>query len=381
MGTTVEKLQKILNSKNAIKTVLKNKNVGITDSTKFSEYAPLINKLIKPSGKIEISNTNEIDVTKYSTAQVVDSNLASVNIAKDKVVLGLTGTYVTPIDGNATTGYVLSGYTFYSNNATSKQTGTMKNRGAVTGTISTSSGTYNIASGYHNGSGTVSIPSGSILIPPSGTSLNNFSWKAIQFLAQTNKLRSYVSVGSTKNITIGGTSVTATLIGFNHDSSNSATFIVTLPTTYKLFSSGSNTSGGWGSSTLRTTLNNTVLGTLNSDLQEVLISVTKKYNTAGGLNITTTRTSSDKLFIPSFKEISGNSYYYNNSSNLVSWTLDDGEQYEYFKNGANWYIDSRYLCRSIPQNQRVGFIEASENKKWIFWFNTTASVRMCFVVG
>lgn len=38
-------------------------------------------------------------------------------------------------------------------------TGTMPNRGAVTGTISTKAGTYTIQNGYHDGSGTVSISS------------------------------------------------------------------------------------------------------------------------------------------------------------------------------------------------------------------------------
>lgn len=38
-------------------------------------------------------------------------------------------------------------------------TGTMPNRGGVTGTISTKAGTYTIANGYHDGSGTVAISS------------------------------------------------------------------------------------------------------------------------------------------------------------------------------------------------------------------------------
>lgn len=38
-------------------------------------------------------------------------------------------------------------------------TGTMPNRGGVTGTISTKAGTYSIQNGYHDGSGTVGISS------------------------------------------------------------------------------------------------------------------------------------------------------------------------------------------------------------------------------
>lgn len=46
-------------------------------------------------------------------------------------------------------------------------TGTMPNNGAVTGTISTKTGTYTVPQGYHDGSGTVSIASAqqALLIP------------------------------------------------------------------------------------------------------------------------------------------------------------------------------------------------------------------------
>ena len=48
---------------------------------------------ITPSGKIEITNTEEINVTNYATAQVVDSNLSAENIKKDVSILGVTGTF------------------------------------------------------------------------------------------------------------------------------------------------------------------------------------------------------------------------------------------------------------------------------------------------
>ena len=60
-------------------------------------------------------------------------------------------------DATATAAELLSTKTAYKNG--SKLTGTMPNRGAVTGTISTVSGTYTVPQGYHDGSGTVSIDS------------------------------------------------------------------------------------------------------------------------------------------------------------------------------------------------------------------------------
>lgn len=71
-----------------------------------------------------------------------------------------TGTCTYDSDTSADTAViaeVLSGKTFHARG--SALTGTMPNRGAVTGTISSVSGQYTIAQGYHDGSGKVSISS------------------------------------------------------------------------------------------------------------------------------------------------------------------------------------------------------------------------------
>ena len=58
-------------------------------------------------------------------------------------------------DATAKVAEILNSKTAYVNGI--KLTGTMPNRGAVTGTISTKDGTYTIQQGYHDGSGTVGI--------------------------------------------------------------------------------------------------------------------------------------------------------------------------------------------------------------------------------
>lgn len=58
-------------------------------------------------------------------------------------------------DANATEGDILLGKTAYVNGK--KKTGSMPNKGAVTGVIATKSMELTIAEGYHNGSGKVSI--------------------------------------------------------------------------------------------------------------------------------------------------------------------------------------------------------------------------------
>lgn len=58
-------------------------------------------------------------------------------------------------DATAVAAEILTGKTAYKNG--SKLTGTMANRGAVNGTISTKTGQYTVPQGYHDGSGKVSI--------------------------------------------------------------------------------------------------------------------------------------------------------------------------------------------------------------------------------
>lgn len=65
------------------------------------------------------------------------------------ILLDLTGDDITAAD-------LLAGKTAHGADGEAL-TGTMTNRGAVTGTIATKNGTYTVPSGYHNGSGSVGI--------------------------------------------------------------------------------------------------------------------------------------------------------------------------------------------------------------------------------
>lgn len=60
-------------------------------------------------------------------------------------------------DANAVEGDILLGKTAYVQGA--KKTGTMPDKGAVSGTIATKAGEYTIPKGYHNGNGKVGISS------------------------------------------------------------------------------------------------------------------------------------------------------------------------------------------------------------------------------
>ena len=107
--------------------------------------------------KVIFGNEVLIDLTADT---VTADKLASGYTAHDKSGTTITGTNTYDADtsdADATASEILDTKTAYVNG--NKVTGTMPNRGAVTGTISTVAGQYNIQNGYHDGSGVVEIDS------------------------------------------------------------------------------------------------------------------------------------------------------------------------------------------------------------------------------
>ena len=110
-----------------------------------------VNKVVLASGDTLIDLTSD-DVTRSHVLSGMYFHLPSGERTTG------TCTYdADTSDATATAAEILNTKTAYKNGE--KVTGTMANRGGVTGTISTKAGQYSIQAGYHDGSGKVSIDS------------------------------------------------------------------------------------------------------------------------------------------------------------------------------------------------------------------------------
>lgn len=107
--------------------------------------------------KVIYGGTTLLDLTADT---ITAADLASGVTAHDKSGAPITGTSTydsDTSDDTAVVAEILAGKTAHARGT--QLTGTMPNRGAVSGSIATKSGAYTIQNGYHDGSGTVAIDS------------------------------------------------------------------------------------------------------------------------------------------------------------------------------------------------------------------------------
>ena len=167
---------------------------------------------------------------------------------------------------------------------------------------------------------------------PAKKALSLMTWQDISTVCKAGKANEYWSVGDTKDITVNGSTYAVMIIGFDHDEpTDTASYGrskagITLQTvhvisgSYKMCNTMPSTAS-WETATLRTTLNDTIIGTMDSDLTSVIVPVNKNCReTAYGSDTYTTV--SDKLFVLSSPECKKNQ------------TTTDGTLYTYFDSNS-----------------------------------------------
>ena len=141
-----------------------------------------------------------------------------------------------------------------------------------------------------------------VTLPAKGKTLEQYSWEEVRDIIAAGKAGEYgFAVGGTKTLSINGATKTATIIGLNHDGSNTATFMIVSSGDIgkHVMNTDYTNAGGWKDSEMREWLNKDIYGTMSN--KDYIKEVTKMTNNIGynGNSVTGTQ---DKVFLLSPKE-------------------------------------------------------------------------------
>lgn len=189
-------------------------------------------------------------------------------------------------------------------------------------------------------------------------------WSLIIYACKNNVVPSSWGTGSSKKMTIDGTSYQIDVIGVNHDEYADGSGIAPLTfqmhdcynTKYAMNSSRTNV-GGWADSEIRNTHLPAILAQMPSEVQSAIREVNKL--TSAGNKSTTINTTADKLFLLSEIEIFGS---------VTNSVEGEGSQYEGYVYGATDETikkvngtASDWLSRSPEASTRQGFCNVDSN--------------------
>lgn len=323
-----------------------------------------------------------LNKTAYVNGKKITGSIPTITQATPSISISSSG-LITSTSTQSESGYMVSG-----NKSATKQ---LTTKGATTYTPTTKDQT--IASGIYL-TGTITIKGDSSLLPRNikkgetifgvtGTyetpiDLDNITTMSWQQLSQLSSKGVDLSgcLGQTKQISVSGSTINARLVSMKYNGTKGYVFmtIQVLPTSYKMQTNTSTkTSGGWKNATFRTTLEGAIFNSINSDLRSYMKSITLPYtNGNGNYSSAGISTLSTKIFIPSVRELKGES---------GSWsTLAEGEQFDYFARGNSFAVGNNFFTRTRTTINQFAYFPANSTSQGQIWFNTSAYVLFCFVI-
>lgn len=228
-------------------------------------------------------------------------------------------------------------------------------------------------------------------LPPSGKTLNQYTWAEIKTIARAGEGDNYFDVGDRKEVILNGTVRARTLsnykwycyiLGFNHNAAKEGNNTIHFQFGYNALSGGVHTAmtdwtgsnsygstsgtrfcmnntntnvGGWNSSLMRTTTIPEFRNCLPSELKSVLKAATKYTDNTGNksnvaANVTATQ---DDIFLLAEYEIFGSKTY----ANQYEYTDGKQVQYDFYKSG-----NSKVMYNDQTTGTAVLWWERSPNR-------------------
>lgn len=210
--------------------------------------------------------------------------------------------------------------------------------------------------------------------------LANNTWAQIAAASEAGVAASTWSVGDTKNITVGGETLTVEIVGFNHDDLASGgkagiTFgLKNLMANTRQMNSSNTNAGGFTGSDMYDWLQGTLLNSLPSDLRAVLKSVNKK--TSAGSQSSTINTNAMKIFLFSEIEIFGSvTYSKSGEGSQYSRFATASSRIKYLSNGSG--AANSWWERSPGGNGSSSFCLVSSSVSANFYYASISS-GVCF---
>jgi hypothetical protein len=178
-------------------------------------------------------------------------------------------------------------------------------------------------------------------------------WTALKTAISNGTLKTDYAIGDTLPLNLGTEGKVEMQIAAFDEAGSHVSFVSKglLTTLHRMNpatngTQGTGANGGWEYSEMRTYLEETILPLVPSYVSSAIVPVTKysDYIAPGSSSVTHDQTTTDKLWIPSAREVFGGSYYEQTGPVYTSLFTDNSSRIKYNQSGSAyyWWLRSAY---------------------------------------